>query len=129
MTAPTASVSPSLGVCGGIRRTPLSRDSISWVAFSLSRLKIDSPAFTTSPSCLSQPAKIPSSMFQPSRGTVISIAMILKLPLNRNRKKLGNQLVIERPQPGHIRPLAHPPLEILRVKSPHPAEPSRVPFV
>src|SRR4051812_10726028 len=48
---------------------------MSWVAFSPSRVNRGSPARTRSPSCLSQPAKIPSSMFQPRRGTVMATAM------------------------------------------------------
>src|SRR5665213_1705198 len=58
-----------------MRNTPLSRHSISSVAFSPSRVNSASPGLTDSPSCLSQPTKTPSSMFQPRRGIVISTAI------------------------------------------------------
>ena len=64
-----------LGSSGGMRKIPVSRLSISWVALSPSRLKRGSPAATRWPSLLSQPTKVPSSMFQPSRGIVTSLAM------------------------------------------------------
>src|SRR5262245_53125690 len=75
MTEPTATGSPALGAVGAILRIPGSFASISWVAFSPSRVKSGSPARIGSPSRLSQPTKTPRSMFQPSRGMVIAVAM------------------------------------------------------
>src|SRR5579883_1868781 len=54
---------------------PASFASMSWVAFSPSRVNSGSPARIGSPSPLSQPTKTPSSMFQPSRGMVMAMAM------------------------------------------------------
>ena len=75
MTAPTSRRSPTAGPVAGIRRTPGSIDSTSWVALSPSRLNRGSPSRTGSPSRFSQPAKTPSSMFQPRRGIVMTVAM------------------------------------------------------
>src|SRR5665213_3699950 len=58
---------------------PASVASTSWAAFSLSNVKIGSPARIVSPSCFNQPRKTPSSMVQPRRGTVIGIAILLLL--------------------------------------------------
>src|SRR5262245_281036 len=56
---------------------PSPDDSTSCVVFSHSSVKSGSPARTESPSRLSQPPKVPSSMFQPRRGIVIAMAMAL----------------------------------------------------
>src|SRR5260221_2889971 len=75
-TAPTFTVLPGFGASGGMRNVPLSVASISWKALSPSSVKSGSPLRTRSPSFLSQPMKVPSSMVQPSRGTVISNGMV-----------------------------------------------------
>src|SRR5262245_18270507 len=74
MTAPTATVSPVRGPPGAMRRVPSSRHSTSSVALALSRRKSGWPARTAAPSSASQPRKVPWSMSQPRRGTVIGTA-------------------------------------------------------
>ena len=69
----------------GCASMPASRLSISSVAFSLSRRRARRPARTGSPSAFSQPTNVPSSMFQPRRGTVIGIAMFDTHSATRSR--------------------------------------------
>ena len=76
-SAPTETTLPAAFAMGWICKIPESRASMSWVAFSPSRENKGSPARTESPSALSHPAKVPSSMDQPNRGTRISKAMFI----------------------------------------------------
>ena len=73
-TVPTGNSSPTRRALSGMRRMPLSSDSTSVVALSLSTRKRYSPSFTGSPSCLSHSTTVPASTFQPSRGMTTSIA-------------------------------------------------------
>src|SRR5436309_8130900 len=59
-----------------MRRTPSSSACTGALALSLSRTNISSPARTGSPSALSHPPKVPSSIVQPSRGMLIGRAML-----------------------------------------------------
>ncbi len=72
---PTVTVSPARGASGGTKRVPASKDSTSWAALSDSSTNRDWPACTWAPFSTSHSRKTPSSIDQPSRGTVISIAI------------------------------------------------------
>ena len=72
---PTVTTAEAIGASARIWSLPRSSDSTSIVALSLSSAKNGSPAATWSPSFFNQPAKIPCSMDQPRRGTVISIGI------------------------------------------------------
>ena len=76
ITRPTATTAPAAGASGASWRTPLSTASISWTAFSPSSSNSGSPARMNSPSRRFQPANVPSSIDQPSRGIVTLCAMV-----------------------------------------------------
>ena len=73
ITAPTATVSPTLTACWPI--TPATGDGTSTATLSVSRLAIGSSASPASPGCLSHSPSVASVIDSPSVGTLTSVAM------------------------------------------------------